>query len=249
VPTALIADDERLMREQLREALGKVWPELDIIAEARNGLEAISLSQEKQPDVAFLDIRMPGCDGLEAARSISRHAHVVFVTAYDQHAVAAFDQGAIDYLLKPTEPERLALCVQRLKDKLAASPTDMGQLLALLGTRLEARHPNYLQSIQAGVGNSIQLIPVGEILFFTSDDKYTRVCTSTTEVLIRAPIRELVTQLDPGQFWQIHRASIVRFDAILRVTRDDRGHLLLQLRGHSETLEVSRSFQHLFRQM
>jgi len=249
MPSALIADDERLMRDQLREALARVWPELEIVAEARNGTEAISLSQEKQPDVAFLDIRMPGCDGLEAARSISRHAHVVFVTAYDQHAVAAFDQGAIDYLLKPTEPERLALCVKRLKDKLAASPTDMGQILAQLGARLEARRPNYLQSIQAGVGNSIQLIPVGEILFFTSDDKYTRACTSTTEVLIRTPIRELVTQLDPGQFWQIHRASIVRFDAILRVTRDDRGHLLLQLRGHSETLEVSRSFQHLFRQM
>jgi len=249
MPTALIADDERLMRDQLREALARVWPELEIVAEARNGTEAISLSQEKQPDVAFLDIRMPGCDGLEAARSISRHAHVVFVTAYDQHAVAAFDQGAIDYLLKPTETERLALCVKRIKDKLAASPTDMAQLLAQLGARLDTRRPSYLQCIQASVGNSIQLIPVGEILFFTSDDKYTRVCTSTCEVLIRAPIRELVTQLDPGLFWQIHRASIVRFDAILRVTRDDRGHLLLQLRGHAETLEVSRSFQHLFRQM
>lgn len=249
MPTALIADDERLMRDQLREALASVWPELEIVAEARNGTEAISLSQEKQPDVAFLDIRMPGCDGLEAARSISRHAHVVFVTAYDQHAVAAFDQGAIDYLLKPTEPERLSLCVRRIKEKLAASPTDMGQLLAQLGARLDARRPNYLQSIQAGVGNTIQLIPVNEVMFFTSDDKYTRVCTASGEALIRTPIRELVTQLDPGMFWQIHRASIVRFDAIARVTRDERGHMLLQLRSGSETLEVSRSFQHLFRQM
>lgn len=249
MPTALIADDERLMRDQLREALARAWPELEIVAEARNGTEAISLSQEKQPDVAFLDIRMPGCDGLEAARSISRHAHVVFVTAYDQHAVTAFDQGAIDYLLKPTEPERLALCVKRIKERLAASPTDMGQLLAQLGARLDARRPNYLQSIQAGVGNTIQMIPVHEVMFFTSDDKYTRVCTAGGEALIRTPIRDLITQLDPGMFWQIHRASIVRFDAIARVTRDERGHMLLQLRNSEETLEVSRSFQHLFRQM
>lgn len=249
MPTALIADDERLMRDQLRAALALAWPELDIIAEARNGTEAIGLSLEKQPDVAFLDIRMPGCDGLEAARSISRHAHVVFVTAYDQHAVAAFDQGAIDYLLKPTEPERLSRCVQRLKERLTACPADMNQLLAQLGARLEARHPNYLQAIQAGVGNSIQIIPVNDIQFFTSDEKYTRVCTADGEALIRTPIRELVTQLDPGVFWQIHRASIVRFDAIARVVRDDRGHLLLHLRNSSTPLEVSRSFQHLFRQM
>lgn len=249
MPSALIADDERLMREQLREALAAAWPELHIAAEARNGDEAVELCRSLRPDVAFLDIRMPGRTGLEAAREISGEAHVVFVTAYDQYAIEAFERGALDYLLKPVEGDRLARCISRLQERLSSTPPDLNQMLLQLGDRLGGRRREYLQCIQAGVGSSIQLIPVQEILFFTSDEKYTRVCTGAQEVLIRKPIRELVSELDPGMFWQIHRATLVRADAIARVRRDERGHLIACLRDGATELEVSRSFAHLFRQM
>lgn len=249
MPSALIADDERLMREQLREALALAWPELSIAAEARYGDEAVELCRSARPDVAFLDIRMPGRTGLEAAREISGETHVVFVTAYDQYAIEAFERGALDYLLKPVEADRLARCVSRLKERLASTPPDLNQMLLQLTDRLGGRRREYLQCIQAGVGAAIQLIPVQEILFFTSDEKYTRVCTASQEVLIRKPIRELVGELDPDQFWQIHRATLVRADAIARVRRDERGHLIASLRDGRTELEVSRSFAHLFRQM
>jgi len=249
MPSVLIADDERLMRDQLRETLAKVWPELEILAEARNGDEAVELCGQLQPDIAFLDIRMPGRSGLEAAREISAQAHVVFVTAYDQHAVEAFEKGAMDYLLKPVDPARLALSVARLKERLEATPPDLNQMLLKLGSQLSGKRLDYLQCIQAGVGGVIHLIPVQEILFFTSDEKYTRVRSERQDALIRKPIRELVNELDPAIFWQIHRATLVRFDAIVRVQRDERGRLLVSLRGVDEALEVSRSFSHLFRQM
>lgn len=249
MPTALIADDERLMREQLRSALARAWPELQIVAEARNGDEAVSLCETHRPDIAFLDIRMPGRSGLEAARDISELAHVVFVTAYDQHAVEAFEKGALDYLLKPVEAARLDRCVARLRQQLEATPPDLNQMLLRLGRQLGGRTPDYLQHVQAGSGGVIHVIPVSEVLFFTSDEKYTRVCSGRQEVLIRKPIRELVNELDPALFWQIHRATLVRADAIERVRRDDRGQLRVKLRGAEEELEVSRSFSHLFRQM
>ena len=269
-PTAVIADDERLMREQLRARLAEAWPELHIVAEARHGLEAVELAAAHRPDVVFLDIRMPGLTGVEAARQIvqlpPREGHddewlpeIVFITAYDQYAVQAFEQGAVDYVLKPAERERLALTVQRLKSRLAArdgaaAAEPAGEPLPRLLQRLAAQldpgtAPRRLQWIQAAVGSSIQMIPVDEVLFFISDEKYTRVQTASVEALIRKPIRELVDELDPQQFWQIHRSTLVNVRAIAGVSRDFRGRQIVQVKGHPEKLEVSRSYAGLFKGM
>lgn len=249
MPTALIADDERLMREQIRLALDEAWPELTIVGEAKNGDEAVALAEQLKPDVAFLDIRMPGRSGLEAAHEVCRHAHIVFVTAYDQYAVEAFERGAVDYLMKPVEQDRLALTVGRLKARLATPPPDISQMLIRLTQSIGGGQKNYLKWVQASVGSAIRMIATREILFFTSDEKYTRVQTASFEALIRKPIRELVTELDPDEFWQIHRATLVRVDAITAVTRDERGHLMVSIHDSGEQLEVSRSFNHLFKQM
>ncbi|HUD24058.1 MAG TPA: LytTR family DNA-binding domain-containing protein [Burkholderiaceae bacterium] len=251
---AILADDERLMREQLRARLAEVWPELEIVAEAKNGQEAVELVQRLRPDLAFLDIRMPGLTGVEAARAIGSACHVVFVTAYGEFAIEAFEQGAVDYVLKPAEPARLQVTVQRLKQRLQAPPPDLGALLDQLARKLDTvassqRGPSHLQWIQAAIGQQLRMIPVGEILFFVSDEKYTRVQTEGYEALIRVPIRELVEQLDPEQFWQIHRSTIVNVRAVSGIVRDFRGRQLVTLKNHAEKLEVSRSFAHLFRQM
>ncbi len=252
MPTAIIADDERLMRDQLRSRLEQVWPELQILGEAKNGEEAVQLVEEHKPDFAFLDIRMPAKTGLEAARDIGTKAHIVFITAYDQYAVEAFDQGAVDYVLKPADPERLGKTVERLKMRLstAAEPNDMSNMLAQLAKQLGiAAKPNYLQWIQASIGQELRLIPVEDILFFQSDEKYTRVQTATYEALIRKPVRDLAEELDPHLFWQIHRSTLVNSKAISGVVRDMRGRHLVQIKGLTEKLEVSRSFVHLFKQM
>ena len=250
MPTAILADDERLMRDQLRLRLNQVWPELDIIGEAKNGEEAIALVQSHKPDFIFLDIRMPGKTGLEAAQAIGNQSHVVFITAYDQYAVEAFERGAIDYVLKPAEPERLRLTVQRLKARLHAPPTDLGAMVAQLAQQMGvALKPTYLQWIQASIGAELRLIPVEEILFFQSDEKYTRVQTSRYEALIRKPVRDLAEQLDPTRFWQIHRSTLVNVNAIEGVARDLRGRHLVLIKGQPDKLEVSRSFVHLFKQM
>ena len=253
MPTAIIADDERLMREQLRARLTEVWPDLQILAEARNGEEAVAAVQDHRPDLAFLDIRMPGMTGIEAARHIGDACHVVFITAYNEYAVDAFEHGAIDYVLKPAEPERLAITVARLKQRLGSKPSDLGALLTQLTAKLEsaggAAQRNRLQWIQASVGQQLKLIPTAEILFFTSDEKYTRVQTESFEALIRKPIKELIDELDPEQFWQIHRSTIVNAKAIAGVTRDFRGRQLVLIKGHTEKLEVSRNYTHLFKQM
>jgi DNA-binding LytR/AlgR family response regulator len=255
---AVIADDERLMREQLRARLAEVWPELEIVAEAKNGREAVEAVATHRPDLAFLDIRMPGMTGVEAAREIGDACHVVFITAYSEYAVEAFEQGAVDYVLKPADSERLAVTVARLKKRLGAKPADLGALLERLASKLDlpagslqptAQKGPYLQWIQASMGQHIRMIPVAEVLFFTSDEKYTRVQTETYEALIRKPIKELVEELDPEQFWQIHRATIVNAKAIAGITRDLRGRQLLQLKNYPQKLEVSRNFTHLFKQM
>jgi len=255
---AVIADDERLMREQLRARLAEVWPELEIVAEAKNGREAVEAVATHRPDLAFLDIRMPGMTGVEAAREIGDACHVVFITAYSEYAVEAFEQGAVDYVLKPADSERLAVTVARLKKRLGAKPADLGELLEKLAAKLDlpagasppdAQKGPYLQWIQASMGQQIRMIPVGEVLFFTSDEKYTRVQTETYEALIRKPIKELVEELDPEQFWQIHRATIVNVKAIAGVSRDLRGRQLVQLKNYPQKLEVSRNFTHLFKQM
>jgi DNA-binding LytR/AlgR family response regulator len=253
MPTAIIADDERLMREQLRARLTEVWPDLQVLAEAKNGEEAVAAVQDHRPDLAFLDIRMPGMTGIEAARHIGDACHVVFITAYNEYAVDAFEHGAIDYVLKPAEPERLAITVARLKQRLGSKPSDLGALLTQLTAKLEsaggAAQRNRLQWIQASVGQQLRLIPTAEILFFTSDEKYTRVQTESFEALIRKPIKELIDELDPEQFWQIHRGTIVNAKAIAGVTRDFRGRQLVLIKGHTEKLEVSRNYTHLFKQM
>jgi DNA-binding LytR/AlgR family response regulator len=252
MPTAIIADDERLMRDQLRSRLEQVWPELEILSEAKNGEEAIQLVELHKPDLAFLDIRMPGKTGLEAAKEIGTKAHIVFITAYDQYAVEAFDQGAVDYVLKPADTERLSKTVERLKARLttATEPNDMSNMLAQLAKQLGiAPKANYLQWIQASIGQELRLIPVEDILFFQSDEKYTRVQTATYEALIRKPVRDLAEELDPQLFWQIHRSTLVNSKAISGVVRDMRGRHLVQIKGLTEKLEVSRSFVHLFKQM
>lgn len=251
---AVLADDERLMREQLRTRLSEVWPELQIVGEARNGQEAVDLVRELKPDLAFLDIRMPGMTGVEAARAIGGACHIVFITAYSEYAVDAFEQGAVDYVLKPAERERLELTVQRLRGRLGGKPADLGALIEKLSRQLDADAAppggrRYLQWIQASMGQQLRMIPVADVLFFTSDEKYTRVQTEGFEALIRKPIKELVEELDPEQFWQIHRATIVNARAISAVTRDFRGRQLVQLKNHPEKLEVSRNYTHRFRQM
>jgi len=253
MPTAIIADDERLMREQLRARLTEVWPELQVLAEAKNGEEAVAAVREHHPDLAFLDIRMPGMTGIEAARHIGDACHVVFITAYNEYAVDAFEQGAIDYVLKPAEAGRLATTVARVKQRLGSKPSDLGALLRQLTAKLEsaggADKRSHLQWIQASVGQQLRLIPTAEILFFTSDEKYTRVQTESFEALIRKPIKELIDELNPEQFWQIHRGTIVNAKAIAGVTRDFRGRQLVLIKGHTEKLEVSRNYTHLFKQM
>ena len=281
-PRAVLADDERLMREQLRARLAEVWPELQIVGEARNGLEAVQMVDEHRPEVVFLDIRMPGLTGVEAARQIMqlppRRAEVVeeggtagdedellpeivFITAYDQYAVEAFEQGVADYVLKPAERDRLLVTVQRIQQRLAARDAPAGsvdappapnmqQLLHQLSGKLNpGGTPNHLQWIQATVGQSIQMIPADEVLFFISDEKYTRVQTAQVEALIRKPIKELVDEVDPRVFWQIHRSTLVNVKCIAGVTRDFRGRQIVTVKGHPEKLEVSRSYAGLFKGM
>jgi DNA-binding LytR/AlgR family response regulator len=251
-PTAVIADDERLMRDQIVGRLKEAWPDLLIVGEASNGREAVALVQSLEPDIAFLDISMPGMDGIEAAQALAGQVHVVFVTAHDQYAISAFEQGAVDYLLKPAEPERLALTCQRLRERIKQNPDPMNDLLAQLSQRLAAGGPKpreYMRWVQASVGANIRMIPTSDILFFRAEDKYTRVQTQRFEALIRKPIKELIDELDPDEFWQIHRATVVRVDAVEQVSRNLRGHQIVHVKGSDEKLEVSRSFNHLFKQM
>jgi DNA-binding LytR/AlgR family response regulator len=271
-PRAVLADDERLMRDQLRARLAEVWPELAIVGEARNGLEAVQLVEQLRPDVVFLDIRMPGLTGVDAARQIAQLPpppdrpdeplpEIVFITAYDQYAVEAFEQGAADYVLKPAERERLLVTVARIRKRLAAraagtdAPADaapavpLQQLLHQLAARLGGEPASYLQWIQANVGTTIQMLPVDDVLFFISDEKYTRVQTAQVEALIRKPIKDLVDELDPRQFWQIHRSTLVNVRAIAGVTRDFRGRQIVTVKGHPEKLEVSRGYTGLFKGM
>jgi DNA-binding LytR/AlgR family response regulator len=258
-PTALIADDEPLLREALAHQLAAAWPELQVVAQARNGREAIRQFEAKSPDVCFLDVHMPGISGIEAARAIGRRAHLVFVTAYDQYAVQAFAQGVLDYLVKPVEPARLAETVERLKERLeSAEPArDAEQLLRQLAeqiARAQGGGPPPLRWIRAQVGQALRVIPVDDIDYLRADTKYTRVAWrreggEPDEALIRTPLKELVPQLDPDQFAQVHRSVVVNLGAISRVTRSDNETAEIHLKGRPEALPVSRNYLHLFRQM
>lgn len=251
---ALIADDEPLLRERLRSHLARLWPELDIVAEARNGREAVELFDQHQPDVVFLDVHMPGMNGIDAARSIARRAQIVFVTAFEQYAVQAFDQGALDYLVKPFDESRLADTVARLRDRLAGPPPADGALDAVidrLSAELRQRGPAraWLQWIKASVGSSVRLIPVEQVAYLRADEKYTLVVWEGGEALIRKTIRELADELDPERFVQVHRSVIVSLHQVVQVNRGPNETAEVQLKGRKELLPVSRSYVHVFRQM
>ena len=256
--TAMIAEDEKLMRERIVSLLGEAWPELEIIAVAKDGIEAISQWKKHRPQIAFLDIRMPGKTGLEVAAEMSAEAnspHIVFVTAYDEYAIKAFENGAIDYLLKPLEAERLTATVVRLKKHLktssVAGATDTPDLTGLLETLLN-QQPNLTASklkwVRASLGNQIRLININDVLFFQSDTKYTRIVTEASEALVRTPLKELLEGLDEHEFWQVHRGTIVNANAIDRAVREGPEKLTLYLKGRPEKLAVSRQFFHLFKQ-
>jgi len=254
-PTALIADDEPLLRERLRSYLGRLWPELEVVAEARNGREAIELFDVHEPQVVFLDVHMPGLNGIDAARSIARRAQIVFVTAFEQYAVQAFEHGALDYLVKPFDEARLADTVQRLRERLAqpaalpASTLDavIEQLSGELRQRGAPRA--WLQWIKASVGSSVRLIPVEQVAYLRADEKYTLVVWEGGEALIRKTIRELADELDPEKFAQVHRSVIVNLHQVSQVNRGPNETAEIQLKGRKELLPVSRSFVHVFRQM
>ena len=247
-PTALIAEDEPLMRDRLKEQLALVWPELEIVAEAADGEAAMAAFDAHAPTIAFLDIRMPGRSGIDVAALIGSQCHVVFVTAYDQYAVRAFEAGAVDYLLKPVEADRLVAMVERVKRKLETPPGDLSSLLAEL--RAGARTgPTRLQWIKAAIGKQVKLIAVADVVYFQSDTKYTRVVLAQSEALIRTPLKDLLSELDPDSFWQIHRSTIVNAQAISGVLREDAEKQFVLLKGRPEKLPVSRQFMHLFKQM
>lgn len=249
--TAIIADDEDLPRKELRRMLAELWPELNIVAESEHGADALEAIYAHAPDIAFLDIRMPGMSGLDVANAIKGRCHAVFTTAYDNHAIAAFAAGAIDYLLKPILRERLIEAIARLKERLNSKQDapDVSHLMAELDKRLRAPAAEKIRWISASVGDTIKMFPVEKILFFTSDEKYTRVVSSDDEAHVRKPLKEIIEGLDPEVFWQIHRSVVVRADAISRAHRDEMGRVTVELRGCKETLKVSQAYAWRFKPM
>lgn len=257
-PTALIADDEDLPRAELRRMLAQAWPELQVRAECEDGASALQALDALRPDVAFLDIRMPGASGLQVARAASGRCHVVFTTAYDSHALEAFEAGATDYLLKPVMADRLAQAVQRLRQRLqsgqpAPALDDLVARLAAQFARQGAAPddavPQRLRWISASVGDVIKLFSIDEVLFFQSDEKYTRVVTANDEAHVRTPLKEIAEGLDPQAFWQVHRGVIVRAAAVARAQRDELGRITLLLKGHDEKLPVSQAYAWRFKPM
>ena len=261
--TALIAEDEPLLAASLKAILARLWPELQIVATATHGAAAVEHALASRPDVIFLDIRMPGMSGLEVAESLAEDwphgaplPSIVFVTAYDKYALSAFEHAAVDYVLKPVEADRLALTCRRLQAALAARDKTTSQLpedliAALAALRSAAAEPAAprLRVLQASLGATIHMVPVADVLYFEAADKYIKAVTASCEYLIRLPLRQLLQQLDPEQFWQVHRAVVVRADAIATAVRDDSGKLALSLRGHPAKLVASRLYAHLFKAM
>jgi len=248
-PTALIAEDELPQRRELRALLAELWPELDVVAECEDGLAALQALEQHRPQVAFLDIRMPGISGLEVARAAGDHCQVIFVTAYEEYALRAFDEGAVDYLQKPVARERLRRAVERTRARLGSgAQVDMTALIDMVQSRL-APGGKSIKWITASVGNTMKMFSIDEVLFFQAQDKYTRVVTADSEGHIRTPLKELVAALDSETFWQVHRSVIVRVGAIRSVEKDEDGKLRLNVRGHAEILPVSSAFQYRFRGM
>lgn len=243
-PRILIADDEPLLRAELREMLLALWPEAEVVGEAVDGIDAVRLGRELSPDVAFLDVRMPGLDGIELAHVFGGRSHVVFVTAHHEHAVAAFDEGAVDYVLKPVSHERLARAVERLRARLSMPPPSLGTVTGKLQPK--PAQPSWLQ---ASSGQTIHFIDLADVVYFCSDAKYTRVVTDSLEAHIRLSLKELAEALDPDAFWQVHRGYVVALKRIAAAHRAEDGALWLHLRGHGARLPVSQRFQHLFKGM
>lgn len=242
---AIIAEDEPLLREELAELLASLWPELELVAQTADGIATLQALEKQAPDILFVDINMPGLNGLEVARQASGRCHVVFVTAYDQHTLAAFEQGAADYLLKPVTTARLATTVARLKERIGRPAPALEGLLRELG----GGQRGYLRWINASQGQTVRVITVEDVCYFQADAKYTRVVTAEGESLIRKPIKELCQELDPASFWQIHRSTIVNVHAIAGVVRDLRGRTQVRLKRREELLAVSDAYTQLFRQM
>jgi DNA-binding LytR/AlgR family response regulator len=242
---AIIAEDEPLLRAQLRARLAATWPDLRIVAEAGNGAEALALFEQHVPDVMFLDIRMPEKSGLDVAHALAGRCHIVFVTAYDEYAVSAFEEGAVDYVLKPVTAERMTVVVERLRKRIGAPPADLGALLA----RLAAREGTTLRWIRASLGSAMKLIAIDDVVYFQAEDKYTKVVTADGAALIKKPIKELFEELDHEAFWQVHRGTIVNLRAVLRVERDMRDMPVILLKGREEKITVSRTFASRFKAM
>lgn len=252
MPTALIADDEPHLASYLRDALARAWPELEIVHVARNGAEAAERIAALRPDFAFLDIKMPGLTGLEVAQGVEGTTRVVFVTAYDEFAVAAFEQQALDYVLKPVTAERLAMTVERLQATIAApAGADDARLATVLRSLSAAPKAtaSHLRYVRASQGELVHQIPVGDVLYFHADDKYTCVRTAAAEHLIRTTVTELAAQLDPQRFVQIHRSTIVNLEHLAGTRRDELSRLFVRLHGHAGELPVSRAYVHLFKAM
>ncbi len=247
--TAVIADDEPLLRDELRDALTELWPELEIVAECADGVAALQAIEQHNPDIAFLDIKMPRLTGLEAAEQIVGNTMVVFVTAFDDHAIQAFDQGAIDYVMKPIRLARIAKTLQRLKQRLAdkAPGAEATRRVAHALNQASGAAPRYLKFIQASVGKQVRFIMVEEIIYIQSDSKYTRLVTPTSEAFIRKPLSELASELDPDMFWRVHRGTVVNVRSIELVVRDEVEKMSIKLKGRPEKLEVSRAHQSQFR--
>ena len=254
-PTALIADDEPLLREILEARLAAVWPELRIVAQARNSRQAIEMFQQHQPDICFLDVHMPGLSGVEVARQVGKRAHLVFVTAFDQYALEAFQHGVLDYLVKPVTAARLAETVERLKARWhqAQPAVHSDLLLSQLAARLKLDQPKPLEWVRATVGSSLRMIPIDDIDYLKSDTKYTLVAYrdegQPAEALIRTPLKDLLAQLDPAHFAQVHRSVVVNLRSIRRVTRGENETADIELKSRPERLGVSRSYLHLFKEM
>ncbi|MCK9686743.1 LytR/AlgR family response regulator transcription factor [Scleromatobacter humisilvae] len=258
-PTALIADDEPLLRDELAALLADAWPELEVVAHARNGREAVERHAELRPDICFLDVQMPGVSGIEAARQIGPGAHLVFVTAFDQYALSAFDHGVLDYLVKPVEPRRLAQTVARLRERVQGTLPALATeaLLAQLADDLKRRDADAvppLRWIRATVGHALRLIPVEDVDFISADDKYTVIAWrdddgKAAEALIATPLKQLLPQLDPLQFAQVHRSHVVNWSAVSHVTRAPNETAQVHIKGRKDVLPVSRSYLHLFKQM
>jgi DNA-binding LytR/AlgR family response regulator len=247
-PRAVLVEDEMILRLHLEELLARVWPELDIVDSVGDGVAGVAALERHRPDLMFLDVEMPEMSGLDVARQASGRCHVAFVTAYSQYAVQAFDAGAVDYVLKPVTEDRLAIACGRLRTRLGAQPATLDQVLAQLAARVAKARP-YLRWITAARGANVRMITIEEVCYFQSDAKYTRVTTADSDALISMPLKELLEQLDPQMFWQVHRSTIVNVQEIESIGRDARGHTVLRLKRRGESLRVSQPFACRFRQM